>query len=86
MRFTLAELALQSAADRCGVVLGRTTLARRYLRQGTLVTPFPLQIDSGYAYYIVTPRDAQPRRAVSAFTDWLQTQAREEDHGALETH
>ena len=72
-RFTLAQLALQSAINGYGVVLGRVTLARDYLNSGALMMPFNLQLPVNYAYYLVTPRLKHQRAEAIAFQNWIRT-------------
>lgn len=85
IRFTLAELALQSAVDRCGVVLGRVTLARRYIRLGILKAPFDLEMATDFSYYIITPQSTSTRPAVAEFCEWLRTQALKDRNEARKT-
>lgn len=73
-RFSHAHMALEAAIAGQGVALGRTTLVRRDIDEGRLVRPFPLELESGLAYWLLTPRGQGPAPAVRAFRAWLLTE------------
>lgn len=70
-RFSHAHMALEAAIAGQGVALGRTTLVRRDIAEGRLVRPFALELESGLAYWLLTPRGRPPAPAVRAFRAWL---------------
>lgn len=70
-RFSHAHLAIEAAIAGQGVALARGILVARDLAEGRLVAPFPLAVESGLAYWVLTPRGAAPRPAVAAFRDWI---------------
>ncbi len=75
--FSNAELALQSAIEDAGVVLGRYSLAANDLASGRLVMPFELSLPMTPAYYVVLPEATAKRPKVAAFRDWLLKESRQ---------
>lgn len=73
-RFSHAHMALEAAIAGQGVALGRTTLVRRDIAEGRLVRPFSLELESGLAYWLLTPRGQSAPPAVRAFRAWLVAQ------------
>ncbi len=69
-RFSHAHMALEAAVAGQGVALGRTTLVARDLEEGRLVRPFALEVPSGLAYWLLTPKGTRSDR-VEAFRRWL---------------
>jgi LysR family transcriptional regulator, glycine cleavage system transcriptional activator len=61
-----------------GVGLARWSLAQGELELGRLVLLFPRlpALPTGLAYYVVSPRTSLRREAVSAFRDWVLSEAR----------
>lgn len=70
-RFSHAHMALEGAVAGQGLALGRTTLVRRDVREGRLVRPFALELESGLAYWLLTPRGQALAGALRAFAEWL---------------
>lgn len=54
-----------------GVMLGWTILAADALAEGRLVKPFPREIRSDYAYWLVWPRFRKRSPAARLFSAWL---------------
>ncbi len=79
--FNQASLALDAAAGRQGVVLGRSALAASDLLAGRLVRPFGPSLPVGYAYYIVCPKPTAERSKIRAFRDWLLAEAKADAEG-----
>jgi len=77
LRCTLADLALQAAINRAGVVLGRVTLAGDDLRAGRLVMPFDLAIPADYRYFLLIARSKLRQPQVELLREWLIAQARD---------
>jgi LysR family glycine cleavage system transcriptional activator len=75
-RFSHAHMAIEAAIAGQGVALGRTTLVRRDLDEGRLVRPFALELESGLAYWLLTPRGQPLGPAVRAFRAWLADEIR----------
>lgn len=80
-RFSLAELALQAAADGTGVVLGRLALAEKDLLEGRLYRPFDPVLPLDMSYYLVMPAKKQERPEIQSFKAWLRSVL----HGARAT-
>jgi LysR family transcriptional regulator, glycine cleavage system transcriptional activator len=81
LRVQSSVLAVQSAVQGDGVVLGRSALVADDLRAGRLVKPFTLSLPSDLAYYIVYPVQATERPKIRAFRDWLLDEARLDQQG-----
>jgi LysR family glycine cleavage system transcriptional activator len=74
-RFTLAELALQTAIDGGGVVLGRLTLAADDIAAERLICPFDLVLPLEVSYFMVLPPRNRERAEIVAFQAWLRAEA-----------
>lgn len=70
-------MAIQLALDGKGIALGRSPLIQRELREGRLVAPFPLTLETGSGYWILHRRRPAEARKIAAFKDWLLAQARD---------
>ncbi len=75
LRFQSSVLAVQTAVQGGGIVLGRSALVADDLKSGRLVQPFTLSLPTDLAYYVVYPPEAIKRHKVRAFRDWLLEQA-----------
>jgi LysR family transcriptional regulator, glycine cleavage system transcriptional activator len=78
--FGYANHMTQAALTGQGVVLARTPLVAEYLNSGDLVEPLPkLRINSPMAFWLIlNPRarsTVNARAEVTAFCNWLKTQA-----------
>jgi len=69
--FSLENMTVQAAIEGHGVALVNTTLVSDDLASGALVRPFELGIATGFAYYLVIPREIMDRPAVNIFRKWL---------------
>jgi LysR family glycine cleavage system transcriptional activator len=76
--FSDAALAMDAAIEGMGVTLAIKSLVKSEIETGRLAVPFDIASPTGYAYYLVTPESATQNRAVSAFSEWLLEEAREE--------
>jgi len=74
-RYGQSNITLQAAIEGRGVALGRSALVALDLAEGRLVRPFGPAVPSGYAYYIVSPREAAENPKVEAFKAWLLAEA-----------
>jgi LysR family glycine cleavage system transcriptional activator len=75
-RFTSSDLVLRAAAQGQGVALARRRLAADDLASGALVRPIAgRSVDLGPAYWLVTPRQAPERPALSTVVAWLRREA-----------
>jgi len=81
--FNQASIAIDAAADAQGVALARTALAAWDLIAGRLVRPFNLAMPVQYAYWIVCPKPAAKLPKVIAFSDWLLTEAAQDQRQLL---
>lgn len=72
--FETLDMAMSMASQGTGVAIGDWSLIGDDLNSGRLVTPFPLKVSTGQAYYLVRPQGAgQP--ALLELLDWLCEQA-----------
>ncbi len=69
-----AEMAISSARNNMGIMMGRLALIRPHLRTRELITPFPL-IKSGLGYDLICPAGLEHRPRYRAFIEWMQKQA-----------
>lgn len=74
-RFGQSNMVIQAAMEGMGVALGRQSLAIDDLVAGRLVRPFGAAVPSGFAYYLVYPREAARQPNVAAFRAWLHAEA-----------
>lgn len=72
LRFSHSHLALDAAAAGQGIALARRSLVRRQLASGQLVAPFDRSVESGLAYWLITPRGAPIAGTVARFCEWLR--------------
>lgn len=77
LHFSHSSLAIQAALDGQGVALGDSTLAADDIAAGRLVKPFELSLKSPpqFAYYLVCPMETADQPMVSAFRDWILSEA-----------
>jgi LysR family glycine cleavage system transcriptional activator len=73
--YNASYLALDAAIAGHGVVLATSTIAAADIAAGRLVRLFSLALPDLFAYYIVTAPGALERAKVTAFRDWLRTEA-----------
>jgi len=74
-RFSIADLALQSAADGRGVALGRMNIAGPELESGQLICPFDLTIESPFSYYVVTRPEIREAEQIDLFREWILSES-----------
>jgi len=79
MHFNHANLALTAAIDSQGVVLSMRALASADLAAGRLVVPFDISLPLEYAYYVITLKEFARHKRITAFRDWLISEAVMED-------
>jgi len=76
LRINNSAAVLQAAIDGMGVALGRSVMVRDDLAAGRPVRPFGKRgVLPALAYYAVHRAEAEPRREVAAFRDWLLEEA-----------
>jgi LysR family transcriptional regulator, glycine cleavage system transcriptional activator len=74
--FNDAGLLLQAAVQGQGVALGRLVLAADDIEAGRLVQPFDFTLPNDYSYWLVYPRASAARYDVTAFREWILSEAR----------
>lgn len=65
------SLALKAAADGLGIAMGRTPTHDDYISRGRLITPFPFELVTGYAYYLIYTERKGQMRSVQKFRKWI---------------
>ncbi|WP_419811880.1 LysR substrate-binding domain-containing protein [Bacterioplanoides sp.] len=63
--------AVKAAADGLGIALAILPIANRWINDGRLVTPFPLQYQTDKGYWLVTPKHNQDKAEITALLAWL---------------
>ncbi len=72
--FSQADHAIDMALEGAGVVMGRSSITTRALRDGTLVAPFNLAITVSAHYRIVCLPGTETRPAIAKFRDWAHAE------------
>jgi LysR family glycine cleavage system transcriptional activator len=75
-RFDSYALAMEAAAHRCGVAMGRCAFVQGDLREGRLVAPFTLRVGRSEAWHLLWPKTRSSGK-VSLFRSWLLARAQE---------
>ncbi len=77
-QLTDSAMLVEAAVRAQGVALARWSLAVDELELGKLVLLFPriAPLPTGFAYYLVSPRENLRRKSVLAFRDWVVSEAR----------
>lgn len=74
--FDTLDLATSAALQGFGIAIGDLCLLEEDIQANRIVTPFPLSVPSGAAYYLVYPERAVISTALSELVDWLAEEAR----------
>ena len=74
-RFNQADHAVSAAVAGTGAIMGRGSLTETALREGRLVMPFRLSLQTASKYRLVCPHGVETRPHVAAFMDWIDAQA-----------
>ncbi|RVT82217.1 transcriptional regulator GcvA [Rhodobacteraceae bacterium CCMM004] len=74
-RFSQADHALDAAAAGAGVALARLSLAFGQLREGRLVAPFDMALETDAQFRLTCPQGNEVRPAVRDFMDWIGSEA-----------
>lgn len=75
-KYESSVLAYQAAIEGQGVAMAQRALVQGELAAGTLVAPFPLQLDMGrWTYYLIYPQSRLRNPAFRVFRDWLLANA-----------
>lgn len=72
--FETLDMAMSMASQGTGVAIGDWSLIADDLTCGRLVTPFPLKVATGQAYYLVRPQGSTST-ALLELLDWLREQS-----------
>jgi LysR family glycine cleavage system transcriptional activator len=77
LHFESSSLAYQAAVEGVGVAIAQLPLALDDLRNGVLLTPFPITTPDDDVYNLIWP-DRSPRTLhFKAFRDWMMSEARQ---------
>ena len=74
VHFSQADHAIDMALEGAGVVLGRSSITTRALRDGALVAPFDLALTVPAHYRIVCLQGQETRPAISQFREWAHAE------------
>lgn len=74
-RYSDTNLAIAAAIAGQGVALVADVLVAGDLKAGRLVKPFDVNLNTDFAYFVVTTPQAAKRPKVKAFRDWLLKEA-----------
>ena len=75
LSFSGYEQIIPAAVAGHGVALGRSPLVKGLLAAKELVAPFKSSADPARAYFAIVSRNAQGRKEVAEFVDWLKAEA-----------
>jgi len=75
LSFSGYEQIIPAAVAGHGVALGRSPLVKDLIDSRQLVAPFKSMADPARAYFVIVSRDAAQRPEVSAFVEWLKSEA-----------
>jgi LysR family glycine cleavage system transcriptional activator len=75
-RFESSSMAYEAALKEIGVAVAVTALVREELRDGRLITPFPMTVPTPYAYWLVYPPAKASNPAVTVFRNWILEEAK----------
>ena len=76
--FSDASLCLDAALAGQGVLLAYPVLASWALKEGRLVAPLPIHVETGMGYYFVTAPGVPEPRKVALFKQWLRAAVAED--------
>lgn len=77
--FSQADHALGAAMSAVGVIMGRVSLAERFLRDGQLVMPFAETLWVPASYRILCPSGQETRPHIATFIDWIVSEVTDLD-------
>jgi LysR family glycine cleavage system transcriptional activator len=72
-----SSLLISAAVGGMGVALARASLAEEEIRQGRLVRPFPVSLETELGYFLVWRADSPKLAAIGRFRDWIAAEAAE---------
>ncbi|WP_210395696.1 transcriptional regulator GcvA [Motiliproteus sediminis] len=71
LRFSSTSLATGAAVEGLGIALADRHLVTKELKQGELVVPFDISLDTHSAFYLVWPEDQPLSYSATVFRDWI---------------
>jgi LysR family glycine cleavage system transcriptional activator len=77
LKFENSALSYEAALQGLGVAMGIRMLVEPYLRDGTLVSPFPDVCRLNEGYYLIRPKNRPATPALRAFREWLLSEAKQ---------
>ena len=83
-KFDHDAMAVQAALSAMGVAIVNRGLVEKQLADGTLVAPFPHDLHSDLAFWLVYPKHRGDDPAIRAFRDWLFEQVGRTTTGAAD--
>jgi LysR family glycine cleavage system transcriptional activator len=75
-KYSHSHMALQSALNGDGIVLGRSVLTLDYLKSGQLIRPLNVSVPAEHSYFLLCQERMIGDPKIKAFTAWLQEEAR----------
>lgn len=73
--FDTLDLAMSAALQGCGIAIGDLCLLEEDIQANRIITPFPISVVSGAAYYLVYPEHAVVPAALTRLVEWLGAEA-----------
>jgi LysR family glycine cleavage system transcriptional activator len=72
LTFDSTKIAVEAAIAGAGVAIGPPNLFHEDLAEGRLFQPFPQEVESGKAWWLVCPREVVGRPKIRAFVQWIE--------------
>ncbi len=79
LQLSSSQLATAAAAEGLGVALADSTLSSEEIRQGKLIMPFDIQLDTHKSFYLVYQKDRPLSYGMQAFKDWVIEEMQDRD-------
>ncbi|WP_111494076.1 MULTISPECIES: transcriptional regulator GcvA [Marinobacter] len=74
LQMSSGQLATAAAQEGLGVALADSTLTSREIKQGRLVVPFDIKLDTHKAFYLVYRKHRPLTTGMKAFKEWLMNE------------
>jgi len=68
------HMTVNAALQGFGLALAPRLLCEKFLKNGQLLNPLEIEVDSGRGYYLQAPSHKKNERKVRLFHEWIQTQ------------
>ncbi len=75
-RFESSSMAYEAAIKEIGVAIAISALIQPELKEGRLITPFPMAVSTPYAYWLIYPHAKTVNPAVTVFRNWIVEEAK----------